>query len=93
MINPISKLTDRVRDKTTLEDVAKKIEDARQTGATVFDYEGQSYDISDPAAVEKVLNEIGHKISSLIQIFLATERQKTPRLNQKAQKYMLLILI
>ncbi len=64
MINPISKLTDRVRDKTTLEDVAKKIEDARQTGATVFDYEGQSYDISDPAAVEKVLNEIGHKISS-----------------------------
>ncbi|ELJ8746616.1 helicase, partial [Vibrio cholerae] len=64
LINPISKLTDRVRDKTTLEDVAKKIEDARQTGATVFDYEGQSYDISDPAAVEKVLNEIGHKISS-----------------------------
>ncbi|ACY51402.1 helicase [Vibrio antiquarius] len=64
VINPISKLADRIRDKTTLEDVTKKIEDAQQTGATVLDYEGKSYDISEPVAVEKVLKEIGHKISN-----------------------------
>ncbi|KAB2824663.1 SNF2-related protein [Aliivibrio finisterrensis] len=64
VINSISKLTDSIRDRTTFEDVTKKIEDAQLTGATVFDYEGKSYDISDPVAVEKVLKEIDHKISN-----------------------------
>lgn len=62
VINPISNITDKVCDKTTLDNVTKKIEDAQQTGATIFDFEGQSYDISEPVAVEKVLKEIDQKL-------------------------------
>ena len=67
VVNSISRLTNVIHDKTTFEDAAKKIGDARQTGATVFDYEGKSYDISDSVAVEEVLKKIEDNISNSIR--------------------------
>ncbi len=64
MIHSISKLIDSIHDESTLKDLTKKIEDAKQTGARVFDYERKAYDISDPLEVEKVLKEIEHKIAN-----------------------------
>ncbi|HDY7836706.1 TPA: restriction endonuclease [Vibrio vulnificus] len=64
VILPTSKLTDVIHDRTSFEDVAKKVGDAQQTGATVLDYEGKSYDLGDPVTVERVLKEIEHNISN-----------------------------
>ncbi|MGF1792899.1 SNF2-related protein [Photobacterium profundum] len=62
-IYPIAKLGDVIQDKSALLDVTKRLEDAMGTGATVFDYEGKSYDISDDNAVSDVLISIEDKIS------------------------------
>ena len=64
VILPTSKLTDVIHDRTSFEDVTKKVGDAQQTGATVLDYEGKSYDLGDPVTVERVLKEIEHNISN-----------------------------
>ncbi|CAK1859309.1 SNF2-related protein [Vibrio crassostreae] len=62
-IYPISKLIDAIDDRPALLEVSKKLDDAQHTGATVFDYEGKSYDIGDREAVSKTLVAIEDKIS------------------------------
>ncbi|WP_188007300.1 SNF2-related protein [Photobacterium damselae] len=64
VINSISQLNKNIHDRSTFDDVSNKLMDAKQTGATVFDYEGKSYDIGDHAAVDEVLKEIDHKLSN-----------------------------
>ncbi|MGR5067244.1 SNF2-related protein [Vibrio alfacsensis] len=64
VLHPIRTLITVINDSPAFIDAFKKLEDAQQTGATVFDYDGKSYDISDAGAVEETLKEIEEKLSS-----------------------------
>ncbi len=52
---PITRLNEQIADLAAFEQFSDKFEDAQQTNATVMDFEGQSYDISDSEQVANVL--------------------------------------
>lgn len=58
VIYPLTKIKDSVPDVDTLEQLSQRIDDAIQTGATVIDFMGKSYEVSDPEAARGVVNEI-----------------------------------
>ncbi|QMV14151.1 SNF2-related protein [Vibrio spartinae] len=62
VIYPFSKIKDTVSDAETLEQLSQKIDDAIQTGATVIDFMGNTYEIPDKDVAHTVLNEIKHNL-------------------------------
>ncbi|USD66596.1 SNF2-related protein [Vibrio sp. SCSIO 43136] len=63
VIYPISKIIDVANDKEALNEIYNSLSDAAQTGATIFDFDGKSYDISNPEAVSNALSELQTKIN------------------------------
>ena len=57
-IQPFPNIKKRIEDKDTLTRVDEDIQNAIDSGATIFEYEGQEYDISDKDTVNQTLKSI-----------------------------------
>lgn len=62
---PLTKLIKKIEDEATFHLFKDKLDDAIKTGASVMDFEGESYDISDNDLVSEVLGKIESKIRSM----------------------------
>ena len=61
-ILPISKITGKIEDQATLDELKKDIENARKTGAQELEFSDTTYDISSPEMTAETLEKIEQKI-------------------------------
>ena len=63
-VYPFTKIKSKIEDKDTLLQVEQSVKNALESGATIFDFGGNEYDVSDKAIVDKTLSELEKKIGS-----------------------------
>ncbi len=60
---PFAAIKNTIEDKDTLSRVADDVQNAIQSGATIFSFDGKEYDISDHSVVEQTLKAIEKRVT------------------------------
>ena len=62
-LTPFAAIEQRVEDAATLQQLVKRVEDARKTGATTLPFFNRAYDISEPQQVQQTLARLQSAVS------------------------------
>lgn len=65
---PISKISDKIEDQATLDELKNDIDNAHKTGAQELEFQGRTYDISSPEMVSGTLERIENQIQGGVRI-------------------------